>query len=115
MRTIDTRLSIALEADRKVRSMVGRLKGRIKYAAKAHEYLSGTHRYKLIENQRDTGDITIMAGSQAKATNEVLLAKFREELALEIDAGVPYGKTTSNLRRWVILERNVQEPIEQAA
>ena len=47
-----------------------------------------------------------MTGHQARATNDVLKDIFREEINVEIDEGVKFGHTKSNLKRWVIKERN---------
>lgn len=50
-----------------------------------------------------------MTGREAKEQNRVLMDMYREDLRVEIDEGVPFGKTTSVLRRWVVVERNVSE------
>lgn len=77
------------------------------YRKNKFDYLDGTHRYKLIGGQKELGEETVMTGREARSQNQVLMNIYQEEIRKEIDAGVKFGHTTSVLKRWVIMERNV--------
>jgi hypothetical protein len=49
-----------------------------------------------------------MTGREAFETNKVFSEIFRDEIGKEIDAGVPFGKTISTLKRWVLVKPDVE-------
>lgn len=109
MRTVNPYFSAVRQADKIIGDQLRAKTRRKKNLEGATSYLSGTHQYKLVGNQKDIGDTRVMTGREAKEQNRVLMDMYREDLRVEIDEGVPFGKTTSVLRRWVVVERNVSE------
>ena len=109
MRTINPYFSAVRRADKIIGDGLRAKARRRKHNEGAHDYLNGTHSYKLTGNQKELGEEMVMTGRQAKAQNEVLMEIYREDIRAEIDAGVKFGQTVSVLKRWVIVERHVSE------
>lgn len=109
MRTINPYFSAVRRADKIIGDGLRAKARRRKNNEGAHDYLNGTHSYKLTGNQKELGEEMVMTGRQAKAQNEVLMEIYREDIRAEIDAGVKFGQTVSVLKRWVIVERHVSE------
>jgi len=107
MRTINPYFSAIRQADKTIGDSLRTKVFRKKHNKEAYDYLDGTHRYKLVANQSDLGEETIMNGRQAREQNKVLMDIYREDIRAEIDAGVKFGQTTSAMKRWIIVERNV--------
>jgi hypothetical protein len=109
MTTINPYFSAVRQADKIIGDSLRAKARRRKHNESAHDYLNGTHSYKLVGNQKDLGEEMLMTGRQAKAQNEVLMEIYREDIRAEIEANVKFGQTTSVLKRWVIVDRHVLE------
>jgi hypothetical protein len=109
MRTINPYFSAVRRADKIIGDSLRAKARRRKHNEGAHDYLNGTHSYKLMGNQKELGEKTVMTGRQAKTQNEVLMEIYREDIRAEIDANVKFGQMVSVLKRWVIVERHVSE------
>jgi hypothetical protein len=72
------------------------------------EYLATAHEFELYNGQDATGEIEMMTGQDALQTNNELTAIFGKEIGKEIDAGVPFGKTSSKRARWMLVKRDVE-------
>jgi hypothetical protein len=72
------------------------------------KYLATAHKFELYNGQDATGEIEMMTGQDALQTNNELTAIFGKEIGKEIDAGVPFGKTSSKRARWLIVKRDVE-------
>lgn len=55
----------------------------------------------------------VMTGAEAFKTNLRFRNKFSKEIQKEIDSGVPFGYTTSVLKRWTLKEKNTNIPMKQ--
>lgn len=72
------------------------------------KYLTTAHEFELYNGQDATGEIEMMTGQDALQTNMELTAIFSKEIGKEIDAGVPFGETSSKRARWVLVKRDVE-------
>jgi hypothetical protein len=108
MRTINPYFTAIRQADKIIGDSLktkARRKKRIKGAV---DYLNAVHCYKLVANQQDLGEKKTMTGREAFETNKAFSEIFRDEIGKEIDAGVPFGKTISTLKRWVLAKHEVE-------
>jgi hypothetical protein len=108
MRTINPYFSAIRQADKFIGDSLRSKAFRKKRIGEKMDYLDDVHDYKLTANQQDLGEEKSMTGREAFQTNKVFSEIFRDEIGKEIDAGVPFGKTNSTLKRWVLAKPEVE-------
>jgi hypothetical protein len=108
MRTINPYFTAIRQADKIIGDNLRSKVLRKKHNKKAVDYLNAVHCYKLVANQQDLNEEKTMTGREAFETNKAFSEIFRDEIGKEIDAGVPFGKTKSTLKRWVLAKPEVE-------